>query len=241
MDMSPVLLMAAASLVFLGAVAHSAVGFGLGVVAAPLLYVIDPRLLPAPMLLAVLLISALNLWTNRTGLALAELGSAFAGRVPGTLLALWLFMHSSDGRVLPFLIAIAVLATIALSLTPMRILPNPRRLFVAGFASGFMGTVTTIGGPMIALLYQHAEGARVRANLAGYLLIGGVMSLAGLALIGRFGLTELALGLWLVPPALLGFAAGSYVTRFLSPGFLRPAILSLSVLAALGVLVDALK
>lgn len=239
MDLSQLELAAAAALVFAGALVQSAVGFGLAIVAAPLLFLIEPKLVPGPVLALALVLSAMNLWKSRAALAFAELGSAIVGRLPGMALAAWVLMQA-PGRVLSLLVGASVLVAVAISLTPVRIMPTPKRLFAAGIVSGFMGTTTSIGGPPMALIYQHAEGERIRANLSAYFVVSCVMSLITLALIGCFGTAELTVSLWLLPATFAGFICGRYAIPWLGPGSVRPALLGLCTLAALGVLADNL-
>lgn len=232
-------LLLASALVFAGALVQSAVGFGLAVVAAPLLYLIDPRLVPGPVLFLALVLSILNLWHNRAGLAFGELSGAIAGRIPGMLAALWL-LAQAPARALSLVVGAAVLTAVLISLLPVRLEPNPRRLFVAGIASGFLGTSTSIGGPPMALMYQHAAGPRIRANLAGYFIVGSAMSLGGLVLIGRYGIADLLTSCALLPATMLGFLAARHTLSWWDRGILRPALLVLCTLAALGVIAKGL-
>jgi uncharacterized protein len=239
LELTAVQFLFAALLIFAGSLVQSAVGFGLAIVAAPLLFLIEPRLVPGPILAIALVLSLLNLWKNRAGLALDELGAALVGRIPGMLLALWVLMLA-PGKLLSLLIGASVLVAILISLAPIRIRPTRNRLFAAGAVSGFMGTSTSIGGPPMALIYQHDTGDRVRANLSGYFVVSCLMSLMGLAAIGRFGGPELTISLWLLPAATLGFVCGRYAMRWLGPDVVRPALLLLCTIAAVGVLADAL-
>ncbi len=239
MELSALQLALATTLVAVGSWVQSAIGFGLAVLAAPLLYLVHPALIPGPVLALALILSALNLWSNRTGMALGELTSAFIGRMPGMVLALWVLTFITQ-QALSLILGATVLAAVALSLTSVRMAPTPKRLFVAGFFSGFMGTSTSIGGPPMALVYQYAAAERMRANLAGYFLLASITSIAGLALIGRFGTAELVLTAALTPPALAGFIAARWMLRRFDPHTLRPAVLTLCALSGLLVLADGL-
>ncbi len=239
MDLSIAGLIAAMLLVLFGSLVQSAIGFGLAILAAPLLFLIDPRLVPGPVLVLAMVLSVANVWKNHADLAFGELSSAIVGRIPGMALALWLLTWASTEQ-MSLLVGGAVLAAIAISLTPVRIEPTPRRLLGVGAVSGFMGTATSIGGPPMALIYQHATGARIRANLGAYFLISSIMSLLGLALIGRFGWVELQLSLYLLPACLLGFVAGRYVLPWIGPGVVRPVLLVICAIAAIGVLASGL-
>lgn len=100
-----------------------------------------------------------------------------------------------------------------------------------------MGTAVSIGGPPIALLYQHETGPRIRGTLSAFFLIGVSLSLVGLHLIGRFGWQEILIALSLVPGILLGFALSRRLTHLLDRGYVRRAILVFSAVSALAVLV----
>lgn len=240
MFLSPIELLMASGLIFAGALVQSAVGFGLAIVSAPLLYLIDPRLVPGPVILLALVLSVLNVWRNRAHLVIGDLGSAIVGRIPGMLLALWLLTVMTP-KTLSLVLGAAVLLAVAVSVSHLHLSPTRGRLFVAGVASGFMGTSTAIGGPPMAVLYQHATGAHVRANLNGYFMVGSFMSLIGLIAIGHFGQAEFYTSLALLPAT----AAGFWIARFTLPwwdrGAIRPVLLVLCVIAAAGVLADGLK
>ena len=44
-----------------------------------------------------------------------------------------------------------------------------------------MATAAGLGGPPVALVYQRANGLRLRGTLAAYFIVGTVMSLSALA------------------------------------------------------------
>jgi hypothetical protein len=99
-----------------------------------------------------------------------------------------------------------------------------------------MGTASSIGGPPMALVYQHGPGDRLRATLGAYFVAGALMSLAALAVVGRFGVTEARLGAALVPGIVLGFAASSRLKALVDRGYTRPAVLSVAFATGLGVI-----
>ena len=68
---------------------------------------------------------------------------------------------------------------------------RPSTLFGAGVLSGFMGTVSGIGGPPVALLYQHESGRTLRATLPRYFLVGGAITMVTLVAVGKLGRAEL--------------------------------------------------
>jgi uncharacterized membrane protein YfcA len=232
-------LAAAAAAVFVGAVLQGAVGFGLALVAAPILLLIDPRLVPGPLIFAALFLTFLSAYRDRHAIDFTGLGWGLAGRLPGTLLGAALLAILPPER-LAVPIALVVLLAVAMSASGARVDPTPRILVGAGLLSGFMGTTSSIGGPPIAMVYQNAPGDRLRGTLGGYFVIGAVMSLTAIAAVGRFGVAELRWGVALVPGILLGFALSNRLTPWLDGGYTRPAVLAVAAAAGIGILVRQL-
>ena len=225
----------AAVVVFAGSYVQSSVGFGLAVVAAPLLYFLDPVLVPAPITVSALVLSLANVWSHRHAISLRGLKFAVLGRVPGTvcggLLLLWL-----DRAGLALWLGLTVLLAVGLSLyhPPRRssvLRPTDSAMTVAGFMSGFMGTSTAIGGPPMALVMQHQAGDYIRANMAAFFVVGCLMSLFMLAIVGHFGRPQLLACIPLLPATLAGYWLAMKTLHRVSHRLLRPALLTLCTLA----------
>jgi uncharacterized membrane protein YfcA len=115
-----------------------------------------------------------------------------------------------------------------------------RNLFVTAIGSGFISTISAVGGPPMALVYQHEEAPKIRGTLNAVFTIGTPISLFGLWCAGKFGLGELLLGIFLMPGVVLGFALSRYTASRLDQGHMRPAILALSAMTAVVVMIRAL-
>ena len=147
--------------------AHS---FGLAVIAAPVLFFIDPAYVPAPVTLCALSLSLWNALSFREGISLSGLQAAIIGRVPGSLAGAALLLWIDQG-LLALWIGVSVLLAVAVSLSSLRWQPTRGRMMAAGFMSGFMGTSSSIGGPPMALLWQHQDISHIRANLAAFFVL----------------------------------------------------------------------
>jgi uncharacterized membrane protein YfcA len=200
---------------------------------------IDPRLVPGPLVFASMLLTTLTAFRDRDAIDTSGLGWSMVGRLPGTLLGAALLALLPPER-LAAPLGVLVILGVALSASGVHVRVNPRTLMGAGLLSGFMGTASSIGGPPIALLYQHAPGSRLRGTLSAFFVIGGVMSLIAIAAAGRFGTAELVWGLWLLPSTIVGFLISSSFTSRLDQGFTRPAVLCVAALAGIGVIVRQL-
>ena len=222
----------------IGAFVQGSVGFGHNLVAAPFLALVDERFVPGPAIATATVLTLLMAVRDRSGLHLGEIRTAMIGRIPATVLAA-ITVALLPAQLLAVLFAFLVLVAVALTASRLRIRPTTRSLLVAGALSGYMGTATSIGGPPMALLYANEDGRRMRGTLAGYFLLGTLVSLAALAVTGSYGMDEVNLSLVAAPGIVAGFAVSGPGARHLDAGRTRPAILTVSALAAVSVLAKA--
>lgn len=222
---------AATAIVAVSALLQGTIGFGLALLAAPLLRLLAPELVPGPMLVASGLLTVLMARRDWDAVQGGDLGWALGGRVTGTAAAIAV-LAVLPAAAMDRLFGALVLAGVAFTAAGLRFRPAPRSLVVAGVLSGFMGTTTSIGGPPIALLYQHETARRIRGTLAAFFVAGVAMSVTGLALAGRFGLRDLRNGLFLLPGIVLGYQLSHLTAGRLEDRCIRPAVLVVSGVAA---------
>jgi uncharacterized protein len=229
----------ASLVIFIGALVQGSIGFGVALLGAPLLFLINPALVPAPVIMVGMSLPALILARDWQAVVPQDVAWVLPGMALGTAIA-GLVLGLVSERGLGLLFGILVLLGVALSIG--RKIPAPGRTLrlVAGGAAGFMATTTAIGGPPLALAFQSVHGARLRGTLSACFLPGGVFSLAALAWVGRFSSTEFWLGLSLFPAIIVGFALSGRLSRWLDGGWLRPALLAISAMAGLMAIFRAL-
>ncbi|HEY0639079.1 MAG TPA: sulfite exporter TauE/SafE family protein [Pseudonocardiaceae bacterium] len=232
-------LLLAGLIVVVGSVVQGVVGLGLNLVAAPLLVLLDPALVPVPMLLVAALLSGLTMIRERGHADWRGVGWALAGRTPGTAIGV-LAVVALPERWFGLVVGLSVLVCVGLSVIAWRPRPTPRSLLVAGLASGVTGTAASIGGPPVAIVYQHSDAPQVRATLGAYFAIGSVVSLGALALAGEVGGAELVAAAWLAPFLLGGYLVSGPARKLLDANRLRPALLTVSAGGALLLVVRAL-
>jgi len=221
------------------ALLQGAVGFGLGLIAIPFLIYLDLRFVPGPLLVAALTMHVLVLRRDRSGIdssgLTALLGARLLGTIPAAMLLAWLPPESTK-----VLLAGIVLAGALMSVMHSGGPPNRVVLFIAGLISGFMATAAALGGPPVALVYQRESGLRLRGTLAAYFIIGTVVSLLALTIAGRFTREEMRMGLYLIPGTVIGYLMSRRAAAYLDRGYTRIAVLTVSMLAAVGVLAAVL-
>ncbi|MEE3851717.1 sulfite exporter TauE/SafE family protein [Gordonia sp. LSe1-13] len=217
--------------VFAASCMQASIGFGMGMLAAPVVALIEPALLPGTLIASATVVTLMVVIRERQSLDLRGTGWALVGRIPGTIAgALLLVWLPTQG--LSLLLAAVVLGGVILASLGWRPAPLRRNLATAGAASGLLGTATSIGGPPMALVYSGAEGARVRSNMSAFFLVGSVMSLVALAATGSLHPDIARTFVALIPVVLLGFAASRVVNRVLDKDRLRTASITVSALGA---------
>lgn len=239
MPLTPIELLAAIAIVTVAATVQAAVGIGLGLIAAPLLLLINPSLVPAPLMTTGVLLSFFVAIRDHQGIDFTSLKFALIGRIFGIIPAAVLLSMATQ-RIFDLTFASLVLLAVLLSALGLSVTPTISRSVIAGAVSGFMGTISGIGGPPIALLYQHSKGPKLRGTLSSYFCVGATLSLITLAVIGRFGVSEIVLALLLLPGILLGFVLSKPLASRLDKTSVRPIILGLSFASAIAVLLKAI-
>jgi uncharacterized protein len=222
----------AAAAILVGSAVQGSTGLGFGMIAAPILAIIDPAFVPGPALLLATLVSLLLSAREYRKIDRRGVAWALTGRLPASLLAA-LTVTLLPASTFSIVFASLVLAAIGLSLLGWRLRPTPPNLVAAGAASGYMGTITSVGAPPMAIVYQHATGPEIRSTLGAYFVLGGLLSIGALALVGHFGLDDIRLTLLLLPPLLAGFLLSGLGRRLVDRGRVRVAVLILSAASAL--------
>lgn len=208
------------------------------IVAAPVLVLIDPGLVPGPAMIAATVLVVLIAWRERASIDRAGVAWTVAGRVPGTVVGGYAVAALSQ-RSLELLIGSVLLAAVVLTAGNLH-LPRSRPVLLgAGALSGFMGTSTTVGGPPLALVYQQEAGPVIRGTLNGIFVVGSALSIVTLVAVGKLGLAELGSGLAITPGIVVGFVASRNTAARIDSASIRPIVLGGAGLAAALVLIQA--
>ena len=209
----PQILALASLVVFLGALTQSLIGFGLAVVASPLLYIVDPDLVPGPVIAMGFTIALLTLFRERGHLEFNGLQYALLGRVPGGFIGASLLLFAPQ-PILGLSIAAIVAVAVILSLYKFSLPVNKKTLFGAGVVSGIFGNIAAIGGPPMAILLAGKDASQFRAALSAFFIFSSTIAMVILAITGLLELKHLWLSLLLLPSVLLGYlVAGRLVGR----------------------------
>jgi uncharacterized membrane protein YfcA len=124
--------------------------------------------------------------------------------------------------------AVTILAAVTTLLLPS-FRAGRQSFMVAGIVTGITETATGIGGPPLALVYQHSPAAVLRSTIALCFLIGQLISLAILAIAGRTDARQFAAALLLLPALGVGAVLSRYVHARVDGRGLRAFVLLFAI------------
>lgn len=226
--MSTTTLLLAAVVTMVAAAVQGVTGTGFGLVAAPALLLVAPRLVPGPLLALTVVVMALVVARDRAGLRPVDLAGALAGCLPGTAVGAALVVLV-PARALEAAIGVAVVAGVAAALIGWRLPQSRGVLLGAGAVAGVMTSVAATPGPPMAVAYRPDDPVRLRANLSAFFAVGSLVSLGMLAAGGGLATTDLRDAAVLLPALAVGLLLGGPLARRASATAVRRGALLLSL------------
>ncbi|MEU4270023.1 sulfite exporter TauE/SafE family protein [Streptomyces sp. NPDC026092] len=183
-------------------------GLGFALIVAPVAGILDPRLLPVFVLASMIPLNLYVAWRERASLDLRGAGWITAARLaatPGGLALLWLIPERSLG----LFVGVATVLAAVVSLAAPAFTPGRVAYVGAGAVTGLTETATGVGGPPLALVYQHRPPAELRSTVAVCFLVGEVASLLLLFGTGEGRPADLGWALALAP----AIGVGAWLSR----------------------------
>lgn len=226
------------AVVLMAAFVQGSTGFGFALIVAPMLGLLAPPLMPVCLLLLMLPLNFLVAWRERNALDARSSLWITIGRIVGTAGGLALMLVLSM-RQLNALTGIATIVAASLTLLLPAFTPARHALLGAGLVTGVTETTTGIGGPPLALVYQHQPAAVMRSTLAACFLIGELLSLAMLWATGRTRWEHAVAAIQLVPALIAGATVSKVAHVHLNPRGLRFFVVAFSITSGTALLLRA--
>ncbi len=213
--------------VMAGSITQGVTGLGFGMVTAPALLLIDPIFAPVPMLILAMSISMLVVFRDRHHIDFKMLTTCLGGRIPGTILAAFAYSLIPTA-IYGITFGILVLIAVILTSTKLKVLPTTLNVLIASFVSGFMGTLTAVGAPPMALVFQHGQANMVRSTMAMFFMVGCLFSLIMLFYFGDFTMKHVYISLLFIPPLFVGFKISSHLAPKINQNLMRIFMLGIA-------------
>ncbi|RDV29347.1 sulfite exporter TauE/SafE family protein [Alteromonas aestuariivivens] len=219
-------------LLILGAVLQNTIGFGLGLLCAPILLHLSPELVPVPMILNALLITLIIAWRHHQHVEKRQVSYAILGGTAGVVLASVAMVYI-DHQTYRFLFGCIIIVAVLLSLIGIRPKVTNQASAWVGALSGVMGTLTSAGGAPMGLLYQQESRNTIKANLSVFFIYINAAGALGLAVSGYATTDDLINFLLCAPAVLFGWWLSRFVNRRIDGNIIRPLILTVAFLAGI--------
>lgn len=225
------------AVLFVATLIRSALGFGEALVAVPLLALVLPVQVAAPLAVLVSITVALLVviqdWRN---VHVRSAGWLVLSTLFGIPLGL-LVLKTVSEAVIKTVLGAFIIAFALYSLTGRKPeLHNDRLAPLFGFTAGILGGAYGMNGPPLVVygVLRRWRPAQFRATLQGYFLIASIVGMAGYAFTGLWTRAVSNYFLLALPPAIIAIFLGRAIHRHLSgTRFLIAVNIALAVIGVL--------
>ncbi|CAM2170153.1 putative membrane transporter protein [Paraburkholderia sacchari] len=228
-----------AATVTIAAFIQGAVGVGFALICAPVIGLIDPGLLPVSLLILMLPLNVYLAWRERP--ALDSNGTLWitVGRTVGAVGGVLIISRISAHDLNLFIGASTIAAAVATLCAPT-FAPGRNALITAGAVTGITETATGIGGPALAMVFQHYRAPALRSTIALCFAIGEAVSLVMLSFTGQISVDRFVSALLLVPPVIIGAFISQHVHQRLNSKVLRISVMGFAIVSGAAILYQTL-
>ena len=216
----------------IAALVQGASGFGFALVVAPVVGFVDPTLLPAVLLLWLLPLNSYLVLRERHSIDAAGARWILLARLVSTPAGLAMLVMVPDRHAGALVGGMTICVVLVTFIVPP-FDPGRSAYLGAGLMSGISETATGVGGPPLALVYQHRPAAEVRSTVALCSFVGELASLGLLLLYGRVSMRDLVTAAVLLPAAVVGASLSGRIRHRLNGPRLRVLVLVFAVVSSL--------
>lgn len=214
-------------------------GAGYALVAAPVLLLIAPELVPVPLLWVELVLIGVMIARESFAVDLRALRGLLLASFPGALIGAAVLLVV-PARSLSIVLGALVTAAAALALAGAHIPMTRWTMGGAGLVGGAMNSIAGMPGPPVALVYRPADSASLRTNLSVTFLVMSVFSLAVLHATGVGTWESVTTSVRYLPAVLVGFGVSRLLVHRVSHTAVSRAVLLLALASGLFLLLRAL-
>jgi len=225
--------------VLVAAFVQGSTGLGFALICGPIVGMVEPRLLPVFLLIQMIPLNGYVTWRERHALDGAGTTWISLGRFVGTFGGLGVLFLVTEQQ-LSLLIGISTVLAVLMTLLAPSFEPGKGAFLAAGLVTGVTETSTGVGGPPLALVYQHRPAPVLRSTVAACFLIGEVISLVILAMSDSISPDQLRMAFLLLPAVIVGALMSRVVHHRLNGRVMRFLVLGFALVSGAFVTVQAL-
>jgi uncharacterized membrane protein YfcA len=224
-----------ALIIFFGIFVQSVTGFGLALVAMPLLATMVGLVVAAPLIALIAMVNrVMMIFYYREHFDFHEIWRLMLASVLGIGIASLLFSHAGESHAFEILLGFIIVGYALLNIINPRFprLEETWWAYPFGIASGILARLYNVGGPP-AIMYANGRNwppAQFKTNLQAFALISSALVLLARVANGEYTM-EVMRYFWVsLPPAVLALVAGVFLDRYINPIRFRRVILMLLVI-----------
>lgn len=226
---------------FLSVFVQTSAGFGIALVAMPLLTVTLGLEVAAPLVaLTALALKPFIVYHYWSDFSLKDIWQLTVASVVGIVAGSLIYRQVSSSDWVEVALGVVVLAyaLYALFMPDYLTFKSGWWVYVVGFASGVLARVYNVGGPPVVI---YADGQRwdpitFKTNLQTYGVISLVLVVVTRAANGEFTPDVMTYFLWGIPAMLAGLAAGFFLERYINAMLFRRLVLTMLVFVGLNLM-----
>ncbi|UCE97106.1 MAG: sulfite exporter TauE/SafE family protein [Dehalococcoidia bacterium] len=230
--------------VLVAAFAMSITGFGFALIAAPLLlFILEPKTVVITNLMIGPVLCILILWESWRQVRIKQLVLLAVGSICGVPIGTFILANSTPAALKLIISALVVFFAVPIALGYSHHFKLEKLVFgITGIMSGILASSASLAGPPVVLLLlnQGWKKESLRASLAAYLLLTGLVALAALGISGVFSSDITLSSFTYIPAALLGFLIGRKVVPAVNPEFFRKLAIIIVLIAAIAGVITSL-
>ncbi|MFC6705187.1 TSUP family transporter [Flexivirga alba] len=182
-------------------------------------------------------LNAFVVWRERSAIDWHGVRWVAVTRVAATPLGL-LVLTAVPANRLGLLIGAATVLAAIVSLVAPDFHPSRGAFLGAGAATAVSETATGVGGPPLALVYQHSPAPELRSTVAASFLLGEVVSIAVLLVRGIGDAGAVRDAAWLLPALVVGLLLSSRLHERLDSKRLRFLVLVFALVSGVVLMVS---
>ena len=199
-------------------------GFGLVIIAAPLLMIFyDPRETVLMMFTVALLTGIVQTFLVWKDARYKLIGTILVGYIAAQPFGFWIFAHFSANQLKLLVSTVILISLLLMQFTHHRFSLCRRNSILMGFLAGICGVTTGMAGPPLILYFAYTEltPAELRGTSIVFFLISGIISIGFFLFQGVPMYAAAVESLYLIPALVIGLLLGQAVIRFVSVKLFR--------------------
>jgi len=227
------------SIIITASVLQMATGVSVGMIIVPFLAMISYALIPAPIVLASLVLTSLMAYKGKQHIDTKNLSQIGAGMLLGIFVSIILLVNIAFEH-LGLVYGVFILASVLISIKVKRFTLSPSINYIGGFVSGVMGATALSGGHVLALLFQNHKLESIKATLSFVYTIFSIVLLIVFYINGKFSFDDAILGIYMMPGFLIGYLISPYFVKYFNKEYTKVAVLIMATIGAVILIIKSI-